>query len=289
MFSYKHEFIDILRNIQTFKENQTLKLLADSMPSGISGLFRVYIAYILLNAPVNMSICIASGLIVYSVYLLDRTMGAEEDKINRTSIQSSNKLIGYAVSLISFIIGCYVFKLYNILWIAFIPPLIGYLYNKELKFIGHNFKLKGGLGRKNIVVGVTWGLFITGVATGGILNLALFLYFSMKSFLNSAICDFKDVKGDTLTGLDTLPVILGAIKTRNLLLGLHFLTHIVLLSAMFHGIILFSHVIFLGSFLLGAFCIWNYPIAQLPIPRLFRDGESFIITLLLLVVNIVHM
>jgi 4-hydroxybenzoate polyprenyltransferase len=281
-------YLNILRN-RLLLDSQTLKLLADSMLSGISGLFRVYIAYILLQTPVNVLICIASGLTVYSVYLFDRTIGSSEDKINRTSIQNSNKFIGYSISIIAFMISCYFFALNNILWLAFVPLVIVYLYNKTLKINGYTFKLKGGLGRKNIVVGLTWGLFITGVSTGGIINLVLFFYYGMKAFTNSVICDYKDIKGDTLTGLYTLPAILGAVKTRNLLLGLHSLTHIVLLSAMFHGIILFSPIILLGSFLLGAFCILNYPIAQLPIPRLLRDGESFIIALMLLVVNIVHM
>ena len=91
---------------------------------------------------------------------------------------------------------------------------------KVLKSENVALKLKGGLGVKNFVVGLTWGAFIAGLAgsnCGNMIPMVLvFTFFGVKLFVNSTIYDFKDVKGDTLAGIKTLPVSLGERNTRKL-------------------------------------------------------------------------
>ncbi|TFH04734.1 MAG: prenyltransferase [Methanosarcina sp.] len=265
--------------------NATLELLKSSVLVAFSGALRIHLAFLLLHIQSSVLTCIAGGLIIYTVYTLDRALGAEEDTVNRTELNGLNKNVGLAVSLLAFMIGTYILAKEGMLALAFIPFITGYLYSKGIKIGRFALKLKGGLGVKNIVVGLTWGIFIAGLAGSGCGNLVpivlVFIFFGVKLFINSAIYDFKDIKGDTLAGINTLPVSLGTRKTRNLLTTMHLLSHLALGIALIHGVLAFEPLIVLYSFICGLICIQNFTnsedekLSSRKLERTFLvDGES---------------
>ncbi|KKG13144.1 UbiA family prenyltransferase [Methanosarcina sp. 2.H.A.1B.4] len=267
------------------KENATIELLKSSILVAFSGALRIHLAFLLLHIQSSILTCIAGGLIIYTVYTLDRALGAEEDTVNRTELNGSNKKVGLVISLLAFIIGTYILAKEGILTLAFIPFITGYLYSKGIKIGKFALKLKGGLGIKNIVVGLTWGIFIAGLAGSGCGNLVpivlVFIFFGVKLFINSAIYDFKDIKGDTLAGIKTLPVSLGTQKTRNLLTAMHLISHLALGIALIHGVLAFEPLIVLYSFICGLICIQNFTnsedenLSSRKLERTFLvDGES---------------
>lgn len=242
--------------------NATLELLKSSLLVAFSGALRIHLAFLLLHIQSSILTCVAGGLIIYTVYTLDRAFDSEEDTVNRKELNGSNKKFGLAVSLLAFILGTCILAKEGMFALAFVPFITGYLYSKGIKIGKFALKLKGGLGIKNIVVGLTWGLFIAGLAGSGCGNLVpivlVFIFFGVKLFINSAIYDFKDVKGDTLAGIKTLPVSLGTRKTRNLLTSMHLLSHLVLGIALIHGVLAFEPLIVLYSFICGLICIQNF-------------------------------
>lgn len=244
------------------KKNATLELLKSSILVAFSGALRIHIAFLLLQIHSSIFTCIAGGLVIYSVYTLDRALGSEEDIINRKELSGSRKEIGLAVSMITFVIGSYVLAKEGMLALAFLPLITGFLYSKGIKIGKFALKLKGGLGGKNFVVGLTWGAFISGLAGSTCRSMLpiilVFTFFGVKLFINSAIYDFKDIKGDTLAGIKTLPVSLGAQNTRNFLLGLHLLSHLILGISIINGVLAFEPIIILYSFICGLICIHNY-------------------------------
>lgn len=267
------------------EENATIELLKSSILVAFSGALRIHLAFLLLHIQSSILTCIAGGLIIYTVYTLDRALGAEEDTVNRKELKGSNKKVGLAVSLLAFIIGTYILAKEGILILAFIPFITGYLYSKGIKIGRFALKLKGGLGIKNIVVGLTWGIFIAGLAGSECGNLVpivlVFIFFGVKLFINSAIYDFKDIKGDTLAGIKTLPVSLGKRKTRNLLTAMHLISHLALGIALIHGVLAFEPLIVIYSFICGLICIQNFTNTEdekLSYRKLERtilvDGES---------------
>jgi 4-hydroxybenzoate polyprenyltransferase len=276
MFSHKHNFIDILRNINQFEESPTIKLLMISIYVSISGIFRVFISSILLNTHINLVMGLACGLIIYSVYTFDR--------ITDVRFLGSDKVIGVTASLCAAFIGIGVFYLNGQLLLGIFPFAICYLYSKGLKIGKHTYALKAGYGFKNLVIGSTWGILIVGSAGFGnfIPFIIVFLLYGVKLFCNSNENDFKDITSDSLAGLKTLPVLLGAQKLKIILLSLHILAHLIVYSAMLNGIITLDYIILLCSFFCGGFCILNCNNAQTPISRFFRDGESTMTVLLLL-------
>ncbi len=251
------------KNTQEFKhKNATLELLKSSVLVAFSGALRIHIAFLLLQIHSSIFTCIAGGLVIYSVYTLDRALGSEEDVVNRKELSGSRKEIGLAASILTFVIGSYVLTKEGMLAFAFLPLITGFLYSKGVKIGRFALKLKGGLGVKNFVVGLTWGAFISGIAGSTcksiLLIVLVFIYFGVKLFINSTIYDFKDVKGDTRAGIKTLPVSLGAQNTRNFLLGLHLLSHLILGIALIDGVLAFEPLIILYSFICGLICIKNY-------------------------------
>jgi 4-hydroxybenzoate polyprenyltransferase len=267
------------------EENATLELLKSSILVAFSGALRIHLAFLLLHIQSSILTCVAGGLIIYTVYTLDRAFDSEEDTVNRKELNGSNKKVGLAVSLMAFIIGTCILAKEGMFALAFVPFITGYLYSKGIKIGRFALKLKGGLGIKNIVVGLTWGVFIAGLAGSGCGNLVpivlVFIFFGVKLFINSAIYDFKDIKGDTLAGIKTLPVSLGTRKTRNLLTAMHLLSHLVLGIALIHGVLAFEPLIVLYSFICGLICIQNFTSSEDEKPssrKLERtvlvDGES---------------
>jgi len=258
----------------------------------ISGIFRVYIASLLLDTHVSIVLCLAGGLIIYSVYTLDRTLDSDEDLINRTELCGSCKELGFVVSIITAVIGGYILAQNRLLWIAFVPLVTGFLYSKGIRIGKLSLRLKGGLGAKNIVVGLIWGLSIIGIAGSTcksvISIIIVFILYEAKVYINSVIDDFKDVKGDMRIGLRTLPVCLGERKTRRILLGLHMLSHTIVAFALINGLIAFEPVIIAYSFLCGSVYIWKYAknIKPQKLERgILIDGESTIEIILRLIVN----
>lgn len=266
-------------------QNATLELLKSSVLVAFSGALRIHLAFLLLHIQSSALTCVAGGLIIYTVYTLDRALESEEDSVNRTELNGSNKKVGFVVSLLAFIIGTSILAKEGMFTLAFIPFITGYLYSKGIKIGKLTLKLKGGLGIKNIIVGLTWGIFIAGLAGSGCGQLVpivmVFIFFGVKLFINSAIYDFKDIKGDTLAGIKTLPVSLGARKTRNLLTAMHLFSHLIIGIALIHGALAFEPLIILYSFACGLICIQKFTNKgneEFPSQKLERtvlvDGES---------------
>jgi 4-hydroxybenzoate polyprenyltransferase len=263
----------------------TISLLKSSVLVSISGALRIYIASLLLITEINMLNCLAGGLIVYAVYTLDRALESTEDAINRSELNGANKKLALLVCLITFAYGCYILNTSGLLLIALMPLITGYLYSKGLNFGKLNLKLKGGLGVKNLVVGLTWGTFIASIAGVGLESplpvLLVFFYYGSKLFINSAIYDFKDIKGDLMAGIRTLPVSLGEKNTRKLLLVLHIISHSLLIAAIAMNLLAFEPVVVLYSFFIGMLYIFRLTLNRKnettwgKTERLFLvDGES---------------
>ncbi|MCQ1534253.1 prenyltransferase [Methanosarcina sp. KYL-1] len=284
--SYERVFRHRKTNSSGYRErNATLELLKSSILVAFSGALRIHIAFLLLQIQSSLLTCIAGGLIIYTVYTLDRALESEEDTVNRKELNGSRREVALVVSLLAFAAGTYILAKEGLIALAFVPFLTGYLYSKGIKIGKFALKLKGGLGVKNLVVGVTWGTFIAGLAGSSCVHLLpillVFSFFGIKLFINSAIYDFKDIKGDTLAGIKTLPVSLGARNTRYLLTTMHMIVHLVLGIALIEGILAFEPLIVLYSFVCGMLCIQSYTRVadeELPFQKLERtflvDGES---------------
>lgn len=219
-------------------------------------------------------ICIAGALVIYSTYTLDRALGCEEDKINRRELGSSRKGIALFVCLLSFLTGVLLLSGEGLFLIGFLPIAVGYTYSRGVRVGNYFLKLKGNLGGKNITVALTWGAFIAGIvrnwASNWLLVLLVFSFFGIKSFINTVIYDFRDLEGDAMAGLKTLPLYLGEARTRRFLMLTHNSLHIVVVAVL--NAIGFEPVIVIGLWFCGFIYIHYY--------SKYRENEDKIKTIM---------
>lgn len=265
----------------------TIKLLGTSLLVSISGGFKLYAAFLLLGIEPSIAVCFASSLVIYAVYTLDRTLKSKEDEINRGEFGSSNKSCAALAICASLILSLVIFasKL-SPLPILF-PFIIGFAYSRGVKIRKDFLKLKSNRGIKNFVVAFTWATNIIIILQYWGIDifplLFVWLFFFLKSFINTVIYDFRDVKGDTLAGLHTLPVLIGNKNTRALLYMLHVFVHLQIVIAILLGKVRFDFVILPYSALIGLFYVGFYSTTKERNGRLrdiIVDGEWTIAVLL---------
>lgn len=269
----------------------TMRLLCASVLVGLSGAFKLHITFLFLGIPPDVNVYLAGFLVIYATYTLDRAMDCEEDKINRKDLESSRKDIAIAFCLFSFALGSWLLYQQELLAISFIPIITGYLYSKGLVMGSRTLKLKGNFGMKNLTVSLTWGLFISGIvqrwADAGKVLFFVFPFFTVKSFINTVIYDFRDVKGDAIAGIKTLPICLGEGNTRKLLQFMHIAIHLWIAASMLLNFINPEVALLFTSFAAGMiytfFLTKTSPAGEPRMRKLMRDtmvdGE-FIMALL---------
>jgi 4-hydroxybenzoate polyprenyltransferase len=142
------------------------------------------------------------------------------------------------------------------------PLVIGYLYTKGIRFGSYSFKLKGGAGIKNMVIGLTWGGYIAMVVAhwtpNPLLTAPIFMFFGLKLFINSTLFDLKDIAGDLSVGIRTIPAYLGERGSKYLLVFLSLILHLLMIALVWGGYMRPEITILTYSFLIGAPFIYFY-------------------------------
>lgn len=270
-----------------FLNSPTLRLLNSSTVVAISGALRLHIAFLFAGIEPRIMVYLALGLIIYATYTLDRSLDCKEDAINKSELTESKKHIAIITCIIAFLAGALILARENIYFASFFPFIVGYLYSKGIKIGKLKLKLKGSMGGKNIVIGLTWGGTIASIVsewTGSIFAvISIFLFYTIKLFINSVLYDFKDIKGDTAAGIKTLPVCFGKDRIRKILMVLCSSLHVSMIIAFLIGFIKPEVVILSYSFLVGAcasFYLPGFEAQEFGIRKYAReimiDGESAI-------------
>lgn len=279
-----------------FLNSPTLRLLNSSTVVAISGALRLHIAFLFAGIEPKIMVYLALGLIIYATYTLDRSLDCKEDAINKSELTESNKRVAIMACIIAFIVGAFILAGENVYFASFFPFIVGYLYSKGIKVGKHNLKLKGSMGGKNIVIGLTWGGTIGSIVSRWTESIfaviSIFLFYTTKLFMNSVLYDFKDIKGDAAAGIKTLPVCFGKDKIRKILLMLCSSLHVSMIIALFMGFIRRELVVMSYSFIIGSFAsFWltGFETQELGVRKYAReiliDGESAIALVLRSIIN----
>ncbi len=241
----------------------TLRVLGSSIINATSGWFRLYIAFLLAGKVPDLVLCFAFSFVVYSVYTLDRALKSKEDEVNRPEEKNADtKAILFIVSvfLVTALLSLVVKKISP--FVALIPFAIGFLYTKGLKIGGIYIKFKQGLGIKNFVVALTWAFtivfFLSNFIDYYFQGFLIFIFFFFKSFINTVLFDCKDIEGDSIAGLTTIPVCFGEKRTRIILQLLNSLFHLALVAFVLSGLVQFDTIILLYSWVGGLIYITLY-------------------------------
>ena len=182
-----------------------MKALKTSLLVGISAFFRVLFAQELVGS-VNFKACLAFSLTVLAVYVLDRSFDFKSN--------------GEFIFAVLFTLMASIIYPYTLI-VPYLALFVGFMYSKGI----NGFRLKMGYGVKNIVTSLTWGVVIAFFSK---INIAIILFFTLKSFIITVLNDIKDLEDDIKSGIRTLPAILKD-KTLHFLLLVNVIVHIVAL------------------------------------------------------------
>jgi len=222
-------------------------LMYSSIYLSVAGGAMIYISCTIQHIRCSFTLCAIMFLVTFSVYNINRKTDEEEDSINhseRYTFTKKYEKILYISAVLAYLISLSFAAFHGIkaVLITSIPLICGVLYSfvwipEELRYR----RLKEIPGVKNLVVAIAWALTPTLLPvqfTSSCENLASFVvgvYFFSLVFINSVICDMRDIEGDAFSGVETIPVVIGAQKTQLFLAGLNlFIGSMVLLLSIAH-------------------------------------------------------
>jgi 4-hydroxybenzoate polyprenyltransferase len=260
-----------------------MRLLNSSTVVALSGGLRLHIAFLLAGLAIRIPVYCACILIIYSTYTLDRALDCKEDAINKSELCGANRNAGLIASAVSFLLGASILGMDGIYLAPLFPFIVGYFYTRGIRIGSHTIKLKGSVGVKNIIVGITWGgtiaLIVSQWTTSFVTVGIIFLFYGSRVFVNSCVNDFKDVKGDMMAGIRTLPACLGENKTRKVLILILLVLYSVMIYALNLHVIRSEWVILLFSLVVTIAFLMVYSSSfEERSSLLFRKMREFVIS-----------
>ena len=257
----------------TIFNKPTMRLLNSSTAVAIGGGLRLHIAFLLAGLAIRIPEYCACALIIYATYTLDRALDCREDAINKSELRGANAKIGILACIVTFLLGSYLFMLDGIYLAPVFPFIVGYIYTHGIRIGPYAFRLKGGAGLKNIIIGITWGgsvaLVVSRWCDSLVTICVIFLFFALKLFATSCVNDIKDVTGDMAAGIRTLPAILGEKMTKKVLILILFILYGMTIGAIYFGELQNEWIILTFSLMLTTVFLVVYSPS-------FEDSPSFI-------------
>jgi len=218
-----YSVFSLLRRLFTF-------LTVSSIFIGITGFFQTFGGFILLQTQPNIPLCFSVFLMTFSVYGLNKLTDLNEDGINmpeRIAYISRRKRMILYCSLGAYVL-CLIIAFFQnpkVIPLVLVPIVANAAYSSRL--IPGLPRLKDIPVMKNVVVAVSWavvctlipGMHMDPVQKGLI---AIIIYFMVvRDFIATVLYDIRDIEGDRISGVRTMPVILGTERTTKILLLLN--------------------------------------------------------------------
>ena len=202
-------------------------LTISSIFIAIAGFLLPCFSFLLYEVKVNFNLLLASSLLTFAVYNLNKLTDLKEDSVNvpeRAGFIEKNKHSVIFAVVASYIAALSLSFLQNpfAIFIILFPFCTGIVYSIKIS----NFRLKDITGIKNIVVALPWAVIGTFLPLAVsfrdfIIILLIFYFVFTKLFINTVLFDVRDIEGDKINMVRTIPVTFGMKKTKNLLLILN--------------------------------------------------------------------
>jgi 4-hydroxybenzoate polyprenyltransferase len=263
---FNHRF-RIIRSNLTFTECwlcafKAFKLLnSTSLFIAVNGLAVTAFGLLVYGIALNLNLLFAAFLVTFAVYGLNKFTDKIEDNINRPEISPKVKSFQLVLSVTFMIIGLLIGVLEGVnAFVSLISPvIIGVIYS--IKISKATPRLKEIVGVKSVAVGLSWailgGVLPQSSSTASVeISVLIFVFVFVKVLVGTILCDVLDIKGDAVSGIETVPIRLGLRKTKRVLLILNSLGLFWLLYCINKGLLLQLIPALLFGVLFGYFTIW---------------------------------
>lgn len=221
------EYKNILKKISLLTFNFVSFLSISSILIALIGILLPYFTFLMYNIKPDFYLLLSSYLLTFTVYSIDKLSNINEDSISlpeRAEFIVRHRKILIYVTIASYIVALTLTFLKNTLALSVIlfPLCIGLIYSIKIS----NFRLKDIPALKNISIALSWavvGTFLPlAVSFKPFASIVLiFSFIFVKCFINSVLFDVRDIEGDRVNGVRTIPVLLGLNNTKYLLLALN--------------------------------------------------------------------
>jgi 4-hydroxybenzoate polyprenyltransferase len=262
---------------------KVLKLATStSLLLSLNGLMVAVFCFFLFGYGVVNDLLLGAFLVTFAVYGLNRVTDKVEDSINRPETAAKSVYWFLVPSIASMFTGLVIGLLRGVAaFIVLLTPLaIGLIYSvKPLKSIP---RLKDIVGVKSIVVAASWAL------TGCLLPVTIgsadlekiflvFAYVFIRILVGTILCDVLDVKGDSISGVKTIPLRLGTNKTKKLLVLLNSVEVLWFIYCLTRGVFIQLMPALIFGCLYGYLSIWYFfrEKRRRLTAELMLDGEWF--------------
>ena len=216
----------------------------------------------------SLPIMLVLSLVVFSVYNLNRKTDQAEDALNhqrRFSFTSRFERPLFFAALGSYVLAVAISFVSGALpacGVVIIPLICGIFYSVPLFPQGSRVRrLKEIPLVKNILVSLAWGatfalvpVTLSGLSPGWT-TLLTFLFIFFWTFVASVLPDIRDMRGDALVGVVTIPVVLGVARSKVLLTIINVVAGTVILAIGIHMESLISTGLLICSLAYSQGCI----------------------------------
>lgn len=211
-------------------------LEANSFFTGVVASSILCVSFLLQNT-FNALLLLSYFFLTISVYNMNKLTDQSEDLVNSPETARFAKrnqkaiMLGVIVTYCIALFCAYLCNLYEV-GIVLLPLCSGVLYSVRL----FGFRLKDVLVMKNAVIAGSFActaVLMPLASHSEVINpgihfisftfvvLLLAYFFFLKILINTVLFDVRDMNGDRLAGIVTVPVSLGKAKTRHILLALN--------------------------------------------------------------------
>jgi len=286
-------------SLHLYLRNILFLVVSSAIPASLIGSLILLLSFILQGIKLDMMLLAAAFTLTFSVYNFDRLIKQREDLINdldRSKFIKEKREIWATVTTASLItsIALGAVKGLSVLLTMLLPLAV---------FVGYGIgipsmpRLKDIPGVKNLVLAGTWAFVPTLLPNliraeplrekDAVLSLLFFYFIFTKVFINTILFDVRDIEGDRVVGVKTLPVVLGVKRTRMILL-LFNATLLLWIILCWHLNLFLSYLPILAANISYGFWYIHYFTRNLNRKRiladLFVDGEWIPLTLLITLV-----
>jgi 4-hydroxybenzoate polyprenyltransferase len=205
-------------------------LFSGSLLVSINIAFQVFAAALIMRVEPKLHLCLAVSLCTWAIYALDRSSNSPEDEINSPERVALRSWPIKKMAALSYLAAL----LLALDPVILVPGIAALAY----------LKLKPIFLIKNLVIGLAWAVSVVGLNGWSWL---VFAFMFLSVFINSVICDIRDIEGDRRFGVCTLPVLFGDVNTRLGLLIISFVMWDILPLCILSVIAILAHHLMIVS------------------------------------------
>ena len=253
-----------LLKITYFRAYKILKLMTStSLFLSLDASLVVIFGFLVYGHSIAPEIVLAAFLVTFSIYTLNKATDRVEDSVNSPNIASRSRLY-YVSASVSAMIACLsigVLDGLKVLLVLSMPFVIGLIYS--VRVVKTLPRLKEITGVKSLSVALSWAV------TGALLPYALgtvefqkviffFAFIFIQVLVKEVIFDSLDMRGDKVSGVTTIPMVLGMRRTKLFLVFINTFSGLLVMFSILSGSIIQFISLSIFGVLFSFLIIWLF-------------------------------